>query len=147
MCIRSFRQLLVLILLASCTDVIAQKVVQVASGYNHHALLREDGSVWTWADNQESQLGDATKLNRAAPGPVPGLTNVTRIVAGGFHTLALRSDGTVWSWGRNAEGQLGDGSTKVRNSPLQVTGIAGVVAIAAGGYHSLVLKSDGTVWA
>jgi alpha-tubulin suppressor-like RCC1 family protein len=60
-----------LVLLAASGHALAQKVVQVASGYNHQALLREDGSVWTWGDNQSAQLGDGTKLNRASPGVVP----------------------------------------------------------------------------
>ena len=146
---RPFRYLYLFpfIFVALCNDAAAQKVVQIASGYNHHALLREDGSVWTWGDNQSAQLGDGTKLNRAAPAVVPELTNVVKIAAGGFHTLALKGDGTVWTWGANDFGQLGDGSTAIRNSALPVVGLSGVIAVAGGGYHSLALKSDGTVWA
>jgi alpha-tubulin suppressor-like RCC1 family protein len=76
-------------------------IVQVAGGEFHSLALRSDGTVWSWGDNSEGELGDSTRPSGATPAQVPRLTGITQIAAGtgGRHSLALRSDGTVWAWG------------------------------------------------
>jgi alpha-tubulin suppressor-like RCC1 family protein len=123
-------------------------VMALAAGYDHSVAVKSDGSVWTWGDNTDAQLGIGTSSGtQHTPAQVPGLTGVTAVAAGQFHTLAVKSDGSVWAWGGNGSGQLGDNSTTERTSPTLVTGITNVVAIAAGLTHSVALRSDGTVWA
>ena len=119
----------------------------IASGGTFTVVLKSDGTLSAWGNNQFGQLGDGTttQRNSPVPVPVPGLTGVVAIAAGSMHTLALKSDGTVLAWGDNSQGKLGDGTTTQRNSPVPVPGLTGVVAIAVGDYHSVALKSDGTV--
>ena len=113
---------------------------------NQTLLVKADGSLWAWGQNDAGQLGDGTTINRTQPVQVPGLAGVAGVSAGWFHTLANLNDGTVRSWGLNTFGQLGDNTTTQRLTPVTVN-INGVVAVAAGQYHSLALKNDGTVWA
>lgn len=121
-------------------------ITQIVAGSLHSAALRDDGTVWTWGDNAQGQLGVGSGPDTLAPVQVP-LSGVTAIAAGGYHTLALRSDGTVWAWGHQAGG-LGDGTTtSPRTTPVQVSGLTNVVGIAAGRAHSLAVRGDGTVWA
>jgi len=121
-------------------------ITQIVAGSLHSAALREDGTVWTWGDNAQGQLGIGSGPDSVSPVQV-ALTGVTAIAAGGYHTIALRSDGTVWSWGHQAGG-LGDGTTtSPRTTPVIVTGLTNVIAIAAGRAHSLAVRADGTVWA
>ncbi|SFJ77663.1 Alpha-tubulin suppressor [Paenibacillus sp. UNC496MF] len=122
-------------------------VQQVDGGRFHSIVLQSDGTVWSWGNNWEGQLGDGTKEGRVTPVQVKSLTDVIEVAAGNWYSLALKSDGTVWAWGDNTYGQLGDGSTIDRNTPVQVQSLDSVVAIAAGSDHNLALKSDGTVWA
>jgi YD repeat-containing protein len=124
----------------------AGDVMQVAAGAYHTLILKENGTVWAWGNNEDGRLGDGTTTSRSAPVQVSGLTGATAIAVGAYHSLALKSDGTVWAWGYNASGQLGDGTTTNRSTPVQVSGLTGVTAIAAGLYHSLALKPGGTVW-
>jgi RHS repeat-associated protein len=138
----------------------------ISSGGQHALALRGDGTVWSWGNNYEGQLGDGTTSGSACafgignychptPEQVTVITGMTQVAAGGFHSLALKSDGTVWAWGLNAEGQLGDGTTGgstcgntvCHPTPEQVPGLSGVKAVAAGHEFSIALKSDGTVWA
>jgi uncharacterized repeat protein (TIGR01451 family) len=121
---------------------------QLAAGDMHSLVLKNDGTIWAWGDNQMSQLGNGSTLDSPIPVQVSGLTSVTEVAGGmGTFSLALRSDGTVWAWGLNGQGQLGDGTLITRSVPIQVTGLTGMTAVAGAQNHSLALKSDGTVWA
>jgi alpha-tubulin suppressor-like RCC1 family protein len=118
----------------------------VVAGDNHTVALKSDGTLWSWGDNSQGQLGDGTQIDRLSPVAVSGLTNVAAVAAGALHTLAVKRDGSVWSWGNNAAGELGDGTTTRRLTPVQVSGLTDVIAVAAGSSHSLALKTDGSVW-
>lgn len=123
-------------------------ITKLAGGFYHALALKSDGTVWSWGDDANGQLGDdLASADQATPVQVSGLTNITAISAGWFHSMALKNDGTVWAWGSDGFGQLGDDVALVnQNTPVQVSGLTNIVAIAGGAYHSLALKSDGTVW-
>jgi hypothetical protein len=87
---------------------------------NHTVALKNNGTVWTWGNNNNGQLGDGTTSNRTTPVQVSGLSDVTAIAAGDTHTVALKNNGTVWTWGNNNNGQLGDGTTTDSATPVQV---------------------------
>ncbi len=118
-------------------------VAAVATGQDHSAALKVDGSLWTWGDNTHGQIGDGTTRNRLKPFRV--MIGVVALAAGGSVTLALKTDGTLWAWGYNREGGLGDGTSQNRTRPIRV--MAGVVAMAAGGFHTLARTNDGNLWA
>ncbi|MCL2562515.1 MAG: S-layer homology domain-containing protein [Oscillospiraceae bacterium] len=119
-------------------------VTAIAAGDIHTAVLRDDGTVWTWGDLYNT------------PTQVPNLNRVTAIAAGSWNTAALRDDGTVWTWGDNWSGQLGNGTIPGEDNnwehghsliPVQVQNLTNVIAIAAGNSHIVALRDDGTVWA
>lgn len=119
----------------------------VAAGGQHSVALGWDGTVWTWGDNLQYQLGDGTTdSRRAVPLAVPDFAYGTEVAAGGLHTLALKEDGYVWSWGSNSSGQLGNNSTTNSNTPVLVLNIGppnGAVTVAAGGEHSMAVQMGG----
>ncbi|MDR2017364.1 MAG: hypothetical protein LBQ00_00490 [Syntrophobacterales bacterium] len=102
----------------------------IAGGYNYVLVLKYDGTVWAWGQNDGSgELGDGTTTNRNTPVQVKGkdgvgyLTGITALAAGSNHSLAIKSDGSVWAWGYNPWGQLGDGtsgSSNNRSTPVEV---------------------------
>ena len=122
-------------------------ITAISAGTVHVVALRNDGTVWTWGSNRDSQLGDGTTTNRYTPVQVQNLTNITAISAGHTHTVALRNDGTVWTWGSNSSGQLGDGTRTNRHTPVQVQNLTNITAISAGNGRTIALRNDGTVWA
>ena len=105
-------------------------VTAIAAGGAHSVVLRSDGTVWTFGENNLGQLGlssnSGTQLANPTPTQVPGLTNVTAIVAGAADSVVLRSDGTVWTFGENNAGQLGNptnyGNPNPNPTPTQVPG-------------------------
>ena len=89
--------------------------------YFNGFALKNDGTVWAWGENTDSQLGDGNIANRMVPVKVSGLTGVTAIDTGDSqHCLAIKADGTVWAWGANGSGQVGNGIISDQFVPAQV---------------------------
>ncbi|QSQ12460.1 RCC1 domain-containing protein [Myxococcus landrumensis] len=132
-------------------------VVSIAFNQSFSMALDAGGSVWTWGENSDGQLGHGTPPEPGQPqtpvasmspsaARVPGLTGAVAIAAGYTHGLVLMEDGTVRAFGANDEGQLGDGTTTSRDYALPVPGVTDAVKVVAGSAHSAALKRDGTVF-
>ena len=121
----------------------------VACGYYHTAAIKTDGTLWTWGQNSNGQLGDNTATRKSSPvQTIAGGTNWSSVAGGVYHTAAIKTDGTLWTWGTNAFGQLGDNTLIHRSSPVQVVGFAtNWSSVACGYYSTYALKKDGTLWA
>ncbi|WP_345115055.1 T9SS type A sorting domain-containing protein [Hymenobacter algoricola] len=129
----------------------------VVAGTFHSAAIGSDGSLWTWGDNTNGQLGDGTTTPHLRPVQVPPPataapgTRWAYVALGANHTLALRSDGTLWAWGANYWGQLGDNSGVMQSRPVQIpapTGAQGAywTRVVTSEDHTLGLTSDGSLW-
>ncbi len=108
---------------------------------------KTDGTLWTWGNNGNGQIGDGTTTTRTRPAQVGTDTDWKSYAAGTSHVIALKNNGTLWGWGLNSSGQLGDTSTTQRNSPIQVNLVSTWSSIAAGPSHSFAVRSNGTLWA
>lgn len=122
-------------------------VVSVAGYRENGYAVKGDGTVWSWGDDAEGQLGDGHNTAHPSPVQVPGLTHVTAVASGTLAAYALTSDGTIFAWGLGTGGQLGTGGNSNSNTPAQVIGAANVVSIAAGDFAAYAVRSDGTVLA
>jgi alpha-tubulin suppressor-like RCC1 family protein len=129
----------------------------LAAGNAHTLALKNDGTVWTWGNNSNGQLGNGTNgpgTDSNIPVQVPGLSGMTAVAAGNNFSVALKNDGTVWTWGYNGFGQLGNGTNGAgtdSNIPVQVSetsGLSNVIGIAAGYDHTIALMNSGggIVW-
>jgi alpha-tubulin suppressor-like RCC1 family protein len=121
------------------------RVVSVAAGGSMDAAILSDGTVATWGENKQGQLGDGTmEGSSSVPVHVKGLAGVVAISAGPSHSLALLADGTLMAWGSNAFGQLGIPGIASSASPRPV--MRAVTNISAGLRYSLAVK-DGKAFA
>jgi alpha-tubulin suppressor-like RCC1 family protein len=122
----------------------------VSGGIAHTAVLLADGTVRTFGQNSNGQLGiNVTSGTRQTPVQVFGISSSAVAVAcGAYHTIVLLADGTVRTFGRNTNGQLGVNDNTTRQTPVQVFGISSSATAIAGGsrsYHTAVLLADGSV--
>jgi alpha-tubulin suppressor-like RCC1 family protein len=78
----------------------------VAAGASHTLALKNDGSLWGWGSNQNSQLGSAASgLGadfRSAPIRIGTASDWVFVFAGGDRSGAITRDGNVWFWGGTA---------------------------------------------
>ena len=120
------------------------------------AAIKTDGTLWTWGDNGQGQLGQGDTDDRSSPVQVGSLTNWSKVdVAGqGDMVIATKTDGTLWTWGDGGSapphqtgGQLGLGDTGIdRSSPCQVGSLTNWSVPIAGTNTVGGLKTDGTLW-
>jgi alpha-tubulin suppressor-like RCC1 family protein len=97
-------------------------IVAIAAGGASGYAIDTDGTLWSWGNNFNGQLGDGTTTDTSIPVPVT-LTDKAVQVSGGIqHVLIRLADGSVWSCGYNIFGQLGnnDKTKKDRSTPVQV---------------------------
>ena len=81
--------------LVHVTDVAA-----VQNVYNRRTvILKKDGTVWAWGQNDFGQLGNGSLDHSTVPVKVKILNNIIQISANYDFNLALDEDGTVWFWG------------------------------------------------
>ena len=137
-----------------------EEKVQIVNGDTFSAILKPDGTVWTWGNNNYGQLGNEKNenVNQATLTQVVGingegyLENIKQISAGRYSLVALTNDGKVVTWGYNGYGQLGKGTTGNSSFPVYVvdeqgTPIENIKQISAGANHMLALKENGEVYA
>lgn len=94
------------------------------------AVIKSDGTLWTWGETQ--------------PTPTMMLENVSSVAVGADYVEAIRTDGTLWAFGNNAFGQIGNGTTSASPTPIKV--MDDVSEVASGGQTTIINKQNGSVW-
>jgi alpha-tubulin suppressor-like RCC1 family protein len=107
--------------------------------------VKTNGSLWSWGDNTDGQLGinSATSVAQS-PVQVGTGTDWNKIFCGFYFNGAIKTDGSLYVWGRNTDGQLGDSTKTHRSSPVQVIG--SYSSASAGYKHMAAMKPDYTLW-
>jgi alpha-tubulin suppressor-like RCC1 family protein len=135
------------LLFASTQDVWAAGVAQVSAGDSHTVVVKTDGTLWAWGNNDYGRLGDGTTESKSSPVQIGAEKHWQAAAAGGLHTVALKTDGSLWVWGNNNSKQLGTGTTDNESSPVRIGPGTDWHAVAAGESHTVALKTDGSLWA
>jgi len=142
---------------------IMDDVIAVSTGSFHTAIIRNDGSLWSWGNNHFGQIGDGARTITVSEWvddlgwaeaiiedndrhfPVKIMDDVIAVSAGGMHTLATKADGSLWAWGENRTGQIGDGTATSGNVPVQT--MDDVIYVSAGNMHTMAIRNDNSLWA
>ena len=120
----------------------------IAAGSSHSIILDEHGSVWTFGEGFDGQLGHGNNVyGSTVPRKIENIPLITAVAAGMNHSIILDEDGFVWTFGIGFYGQLGDGrNAHVSGIPQKIENIPLITAVAAGAKHSMLLDIDGSVW-
>lgn len=115
------------------------------------AVIKSDGSLWTWGRNGYGQLGNGSTEDSSVP--IKIMENVTAVSCGMGYTAAIKTDGSLWMWGHNAYGQLGNGGVgnckNTMGQPIQTVPekvMDDVAAVSCGYGHTAAIKIDGNLW-
>jgi alpha-tubulin suppressor-like RCC1 family protein len=93
---------------------------QVSSGSYNMAAIKTDGTLWTWGQGPNGNLGDNTAVSKSSPvQTVTFDTTWKQVSAGTGHMIGTKTDNTMWSWGLGTSGQLGDNTIVTKSSPVQ----------------------------
>ena len=105
---------------------IMENAAAVSCGYGNIAVVKTDGTLWTWGWNEYGQVGNGEKGEGSGgwrgliqETPVKVLDNVSAVSCSMSHMLAAKTDGTLWTWGTNLGGTADLDSTTITR-PTQV---------------------------
>jgi alpha-tubulin suppressor-like RCC1 family protein len=129
-------------------------IISISAGWFHILALKADGTVWSWGNNSNGELGDGSTVSRWTAAPVLNVTNAVAVSGGDSHSSALAADGTIWKWGLNDLGELGNGTTNAAANPIPAKiltdkfgdAFTDIVMMAARDYHNIAVKADGSAW-
>lgn len=119
-------------------------VTKMTMGLKNGAAIKQDGSLWTWGQNDNGQIGDNTIIDRNSAVQVTALNSVVFVAAGNLNMMAIKSDGTVWNWGEYKTNGSID-YTQYREPHLVPINNARFIATNQG--RAFVIKNDNTLWA
>jgi alpha-tubulin suppressor-like RCC1 family protein len=116
---------------------------KIASGYNHTAAIKTDGSLWLWGQNSSGQLGDGTTIHRSSPVQIiGGGNNWAQISCGAQQTAAIKNDGSLWCWGI----ALGNNLSSSSSSPVQtIIYQKGWYQVSCGYNHNVALFDNSII--
>jgi alpha-tubulin suppressor-like RCC1 family protein len=133
---------------------------QVSCGDFYTAVIKTDGTLWTWGSGSFGQLGRllGTNVYSTPVTTFAGGTNwadtatgepeeLYTVSGGNSYTLAIKTDGTLWVWGNGSQVRLGTNDQTNRSTP--VTTFAGGTnwkQVSSGFRHTAAIKTDGTLW-
>ena len=131
---------------------------QIISGFNYAHVLKSDGTVYGWGDNQgslaSSPLGIGYNSSYEATIKQINISNIKNIVTANGASFALLDNGSVLTWGANNMSQIGLGG----KAGVGVTNKAGYVVptlhpylsnvnriiTSKDSYHVFAITNDGT---
>lgn len=137
-----------------------RRVVQVACGYRHTALVTDNRSLYTYGYGECGRLGHGDEAPVATPTAVSffesliatvgaSVGGVAHVACGREHTMAVLTSGELYAFGWAEAGRLGTGDTGCCAYPTKVLALQStpVLATACGREHTLALTKDGVVFA
>lgn len=87
---------------------VTESVIDVEGSECRGMYIKEDGSLWSWGNNNYGQRGDGfiDEKRTTAKEAVKVMDNVRQISITHDYSLALTKDGSVWGWGSNERGNI-----------------------------------------
>eukprot|EP00794_Sanderia_malayensis_P003524 gene3523-4025_t len=100
-------------------------IVNISCGGRHTAVLSASGTVYSFGDGRNGQLGvrvkpDTPFLTTPSAVRIGAQMKTTQVDCGVLHTAAVSEDGDLYIWGKGSSARLGHGDHKDRHMPLEI---------------------------
>lgn len=118
--------------------VIANNIVQIASGNGHILMIDVNNEVWSVGTNQYGQLGTGDFISRNVPVRI-GM-QAQQISAGGAHSMLIDMQGQVWVWGSNHGLTLSSQAVNKISTPTLIPEL-NAYQVSAGAYTSAFIAT------
>lgn len=141
------------------TGAISGKTINhIAAGEVHTLATDNSGTVYSWGNNWNGQLGNGvSQTTESTPivanaGAIANV-DIIQIAAGNSHSVAMDDAGKVYAWGYNGNGAVGNNSSNTSQAtPVETSSYGDLVGkditqVSAGGYTSLALDNSGRIYA
>jgi len=128
----------------------ATKSTKIMGAPRVSLALKKDGTLWSWGNNSNGDLGLNNTTRYSSPVQVGTDTDWDKVNVnkqGGFQNVShgIKTDGTLWVWGTSYYGQLGFGpSPTAYSSPVQLPGAWSMTSLGSDTVGGV--KTDGTLW-
>eukprot|EP01084_Bolivina_argentea_P126093 223335_1 len=119
-----------------------KQIIQIDSGRYHSLFLQSDGTLYSFGDNAQYQLGIPASIAQYRKARIPvrigNITKVKDIACGWYHNLIITIDRRIYSWGYNNFGQCGVGNLHNVKIPKLISSLKKykMKTIVCGAYHS-----------
>ena len=127
-----------------------RRIVHIATGVDHSAMLTTNGEVLTMGCGERGQLGHGSIKNCLMPRKVKALQGkrVVHMKAGAYHMAVIVEGGEVLTWGTGAHGRLGHSSERCELLPRRIKALENdnVTQLSAGLIHTAALTADGRLF-
>jgi alpha-tubulin suppressor-like RCC1 family protein len=137
----TMKKIYFLAVLLICQHTFSQCYSTAASKGFHNLVIKTDGALWAWGQNNENQIGNNLSTNQLTPLQIGTDNSWISLSAGTYYSVGIKSDGTLWAWGDNDYGQSSPSGT-----PQMIGSDNDWVAVSAGLGFTSAIKSDGTLW-
>ena len=111
--------------------------------FGSHAILKPDGTLWTWGNNWNSELVHVTKESINIPTQIKSFGKIIDFDLSGGMSLAADVNGNVWFWGSNMYSSY---IWPEILTPTKISFLNGINKVEIFGLHGHFLRSDGSVW-
>ncbi len=124
-------------------------IIQVATANSAWYVLKSNGGVEAWGNNEYGELGNGSTKSTLTPVNVrfPRHVKIAFLANTGPQSsmLAVDTTGHAWGWGYDKHGELCTGNTSKQLVPFVIPVPASVTAIAGAGDHILI-EDGGTLY-